>query len=155
MQVAEKKDLPWSFVTSGAVLASFATGCWFVQTVLPASHRLAQRRRQRPWPTRLALRPGRYRRSEPGVPCVSSSQSRIRSLIGSSAFAADLSAVLGSAAGVARTGGAWGANLAGFLPQLKSFLGIGGSVQLGPGMATTWQAATLGQKLSSIGLLKT
>ena len=57
----------------------------------------------------------------------------------------------GSPGGVARTGGAWGANLAGFLPQLKSFLGIGGSVQLGPGMATTWQAATLGQKLSSIG----
>jgi hypothetical protein len=34
---------------------------------------------------------------------------------------------------------------------LKSFFGIGGGVQLGPGVATTWEAATLGQKLSSIG----
>jgi hypothetical protein len=33
----------------------------------------------------------------------------------------------------------------------KDFLGIGGSVQLGPGMATTWQAATLWQKLAAIG----
>jgi hypothetical protein len=41
--------------------------------------------------------------------------------------------------------------LAGTLANLKSFLGIGGSVQLAPGVATTWQAATLGQKLSSIG----
>ena len=39
----------------------------------------------------------------------------------------------------------------GSLANLKSFLGIGGSVQLGPGVATTWGAATLGQKLSSIG----
>jgi hypothetical protein len=43
------------------------------------------------------------------------------------------------------------AGLAGTLANLKSFLGIGGSVQLAPGVATTWQAATLGQKLSSIG----
>jgi len=50
-----------------------------------------------------------------------------------------------------RPGAAWGAGLAGFLPGLKSLFGIGGSVQLGPGMATTWQAATLGQKLSAIG----
>jgi hypothetical protein len=44
--------------------------------------------------------------------------------------------------------GATGAN---YLANLKSFLGVGGSVQLGPGMATTWQAATMGQKLSAIG----
>ena len=43
------------------------------------------------------------------------------------------------------------AGLANFLPGLKSLFGIGGSVQLGSGMATTWQAATLGQKLGSIG----
>jgi hypothetical protein len=38
-----------------------------------------------------------------------------------------------------------------YLAGLKSFLGIGGSVPLGPGIATTWQAATLAQKLSAIG----
>ncbi|MCX6620213.1 MAG: hypothetical protein NTY38_03890, partial [Acidobacteria bacterium] len=43
------------------------------------------------------------------------------------------------------------AGLAGFLPGLKSLLGIGGSGQLGAGMATTWQAATMAQRLSSIG----
>ena len=43
------------------------------------------------------------------------------------------------------------AGLAGTLTNLKSFLGIGGSVQLGAGGATTWQAATMGQKLSAIG----
>jgi len=37
------------------------------------------------------------------------------------------------------------------LASLKSFLGIGGSVQTGPGMATTWQAATMGQKASAMG----
>jgi hypothetical protein len=40
---------------------------------------------------------------------------------------------------------------AGSLANLKSFFGIGGSVQLGPGMATTWEAATTLQKLSAIG----
>jgi len=54
----------------------------------------------------------------------------------------------GSPAGTAST---WGANFAGMVPGLKSFFGVGGSVQLGPGMATTWQAATMGQKLSAIG----
>lgn len=44
-----------------------------------------------------------------------------------------------------------GANWAASLANLKSFAGIGGSVQLAPGVATTWQAATMGQKLSSIG----
>jgi hypothetical protein len=41
----------------------------------------------------------------------------------------------------------WAGGLAGW----KSFLGIGGSVQLAPGVATTWEAATAGQKLSAIG----
>jgi hypothetical protein len=41
----------------------------------------------------------------------------------------------------------WGATLA----NLKSFAGIGGSVQLAPGVATTWEAATMGHKLSAIG----
>jgi hypothetical protein len=54
----------------------------------------------------------------------------------------------GSPAGTAST---WGANFAGMVPGLKSFFGVGGSVQLGPGMATTWQAATMGQKLAAIG----
>jgi hypothetical protein len=41
--------------------------------------------------------------------------------------------------------------LAGLASGWKEFLGIGGSVPLGPGMATTWQAATLWQKLSAMG----
>lgn len=41
----------------------------------------------------------------------------------------------------------WAASLA----NLKSFFGIGGSIQLGPGVATTWEAATALQKLSAIG----
>ena len=40
---------------------------------------------------------------------------------------------------------------AGSLANLKSFLGIGGSVQVGAGAATTWEAATTLQKLSAIG----
>ncbi|MEN6533098.1 MAG: hypothetical protein ABFD89_05505 [Bryobacteraceae bacterium] len=43
------------------------------------------------------------------------------------------------------------AGWAGSLANLKSFAGIGGSVQLAPGVATTWEAATAGQKLSAIG----
>lgn len=43
------------------------------------------------------------------------------------------------------------AGWAGSLANLKSFAGIGGSVQLAPGVATTWEAATMGQKLSAIG----
>ncbi|MCC6394793.1 MAG: hypothetical protein IT167_29640 [Bryobacterales bacterium] len=57
-----------------------------------------------------------------------------------------------SEGGAAGTGGIYSkAGWAGFLPGLKSFFGIGGSVQLAPGVATTWEAATLGQKLSSVG----
>jgi hypothetical protein len=52
--------------------------------------------------------------------------------------------------GAGGTLGGWGAKAAGFLPGLKSFFGIGGSVQLGPGMATTWEAATLLQKISAV-----
>jgi len=44
-----------------------------------------------------------------------------------------------------------GAAGASYLAGIKSFLGIGGSVPLGPGIATTWQAATFAQKLSAIG----
>jgi hypothetical protein len=44
-----------------------------------------------------------------------------------------------------------GLGLAGLVSGWKDFLGIGGSVQLGPGTATTWEAATLWQKLSAIG----
>ncbi|MCW5983511.1 MAG: hypothetical protein KIT09_35800, partial [Bryobacteraceae bacterium] len=47
-------------------------------------------------------------------------------------------------------GGAW-ANVGAMGANLKEFAGIGGSVQTGAGMATTWQAATMGQKLSAIG----
>jgi hypothetical protein len=62
--------------------------------------------------------------------------------------------ILGSGAGggvSSRSGGGILGNLGGMVGNLKSFFGIGNSVQIGPGMATTWQAATLGQKLSSIG----
>ncbi|HOQ47920.1 MAG TPA: hypothetical protein PK157_21605 [Bryobacteraceae bacterium] len=44
-------------------------------------------------------------------------------------------------------GAGWRAMLGGW----REFLGIGGSIQLAPGVATTWQAATLWQKLSAIG----
>jgi hypothetical protein len=37
------------------------------------------------------------------------------------------------------------------LSNLKEFLGFSGGVQYAPGMATTWEAATLGQKLSALG----
>jgi len=54
--------------------------------------------------------------------------------------------------GNAGTGRAFSkAGWAGSLANLKSFAGIGGSVQLAPGVATTWEAATMGQKLSAIG----
>jgi hypothetical protein len=43
------------------------------------------------------------------------------------------------------------AGWAGSLAGLKEFLGFGGGVQYAPGMATTWEAATLGQKLSALG----
>jgi Holliday junction resolvasome RuvABC DNA-binding subunit len=48
-------------------------------------------------------------------------------------------------------GGGWRGWLAGLAGGWREFLGIGGSVQLGPGMATTWQAATFWQKLTAIG----
>ena len=59
----------------------------------------------------------------------------------------------GAATGAAPAAGGRGslAQFAGFLPGLKGLLGIGGSVQLGSGAATTWEAATLGQKMSAIG----
>lgn len=58
----------------------------------------------------------------------------------------------GGASGGFGTGGMLsGANWAASLANLKSFAGIGGSIQLAPGVATTWQAATMGQKLASIG----
>jgi hypothetical protein len=37
------------------------------------------------------------------------------------------------------------------LDGLRSFLGFGGGVQYAPGMATTWAASTMGQKLSALG----
>jgi hypothetical protein len=43
------------------------------------------------------------------------------------------------------------AGWSGLLANLKEFLGFGGGVQYAPGMATTWEAATLGQKLSALG----
>jgi len=52
-----------------------------------------------------------------------------------------------SAGGGLSSKAGWAASLA----NLKSFFGIGSSVQLGPGMATTWEAATTLQKLSAIG----
>lgn len=42
-------------------------------------------------------------------------------------------------------------NLSGLMGGIKDFFGVGGSVQISEGMATTWEEATLGQKLSSIG----
>jgi hypothetical protein len=51
-----------------------------------------------------------------------------------------------SSAGIGALG-----NLGGMLGGLKSFLGFGGGVQYAPGMATTWAASTMGQKLSALG----
>jgi hypothetical protein len=44
-------------------------------------------------------------------------------------------------------GGGWGGLLGGW----KDFLGFGGGVQYAPGKAVTWEAATMGQKLSALG----
>lgn len=44
-------------------------------------------------------------------------------------------------------GGGWGGHLGGW----KDFLGFGGGVQYAPGKAATWEAATMGQKLSALG----
>jgi hypothetical protein len=44
--------------------------------------------------------------------------------------------------------GATGAN---YLAGLKSFLGMSGSISTGAGSATTWGAATMGQKMTAIG----
>ncbi|MBI3209605.1 MAG: hypothetical protein HYZ37_11995 [Candidatus Solibacter usitatus] len=43
------------------------------------------------------------------------------------------------------------AGWAGILPGLKSLFGITPSIQIADGIATTWQAATMAQKLSSVG----
>jgi len=44
-------------------------------------------------------------------------------------------------------GGGWGGLLGGW----KDFFGFGGGVQYAPGKAVTWEAATMGQKLSALG----
>jgi hypothetical protein len=44
-------------------------------------------------------------------------------------------------------GGGWSGLLGGW----KDFLGFGGGVQYAPGKAVTWEAATMGQKLSALG----
>ncbi len=53
-----------------------------------------------------------------------------------------------SGAGIASKTGL--AGFASLLPGLREFVGLGPSISIGPGMATTLQAATLGQKLSSV-----
>jgi hypothetical protein len=63
----------------------------------------------------------------------------------------DRSGAVGGGSGGTGGGMLSGAGWAGSLANLKSFAGIGGSVQTGAGMATTWQAATMGQKMSAIG----
>ncbi|MFN3327011.1 MAG: hypothetical protein ACK5AZ_26250, partial [Bryobacteraceae bacterium] len=45
------------------------------------------------------------------------------------------------------SGGGWKGLLGGW----KDFLGFGGGVQYAPGKAVTWEAATMGQKLSALG----
>ena len=45
------------------------------------------------------------------------------------------------------SGGGWSGLLGGW----KDFLGFGGGVQYAPGKAVTWEAATMGQKLSALG----
>jgi hypothetical protein len=64
----------------------------------------------------------------------------------------------GAGGGLTGTGGWLGGGgtsgfvgFGGLLGNLKEFLGIGGSIQTGAGTATTWGAATLGQKLAAIG----
>ena len=65
-------------------------------------------------------------------------------------------AILGSTGGGSmRNAGLMGmfskAGREGMLANLKSFVGMSGSIQTGEGMATTWQDATMGQKFSAIG----
>jgi len=48
---------------------------------------------------------------------------------------------------VPSSGGGWSGLLGGW----KDFLGFGGGVQYAPGKAVTWEAATMGQKLSALG----
>jgi hypothetical protein len=69
------------------------------------------------------------------------------------AFGSTGSGAGGTSAGSAGVGSGLlsGAGWAGSLAGLKSFLGIGGSVQTGAGMATTWGSTSMGQKLSAIG----
>jgi hypothetical protein len=44
-----------------------------------------------------------------------------------------------------------GSGWSGLLGGWKDFLGFGGGVQYAPGKAVTWEAATMGQKLSALG----
>ncbi|MBI2818121.1 MAG: hypothetical protein HYX72_14395 [Acidobacteria bacterium] len=64
---------------------------------------------------------------------------------GTGGFAGPVGGVGTSAGSASGLGG-----VVGVLPSLKSFLGIGGSIQTGPGMATTWAAATNLQRLGAI-----
>jgi hypothetical protein len=61
----------------------------------------------------------------------------------------------GASGGSATLGGAPWANMgatgANYLAGLKSFLGMSGSISTGAGSATTWGAATMGQKMTAIG----
>ena len=63
---------------------------------------------------------------------------------------ATFSGVAGSTSPVVTGGGSASGGLTGILSSLKSSLGIGGSIQTGPGQATTWAAATDMQKLGAI-----
>ncbi len=56
----------------------------------------------------------------------------------------------GTAAGGSPLGG-FGSMGAGYLANLKSFLGMSGSIATGAGTATTWGAASMTQKLSALG----
>jgi hypothetical protein len=69
------------------------------------------------------------------------------------AFGSTGSGAGGTSAGSAGVGSGLmsGTGWSGSLAGLKSFFGMGGSVQTGAGMATTWGAASMGQKLSAIG----
>jgi hypothetical protein len=65
-----------------------------------------------------------------------------------------ISAIGGGSGSAPRAGGGLlgMGGLAGSMAGLKSFPGFGGgSVQIAPGVATTWAASTIGQKLSALG----
>lgn len=70
---------------------------------------------------------------------------------GTSGFAGPVGGYGGGGAAAGSPWGGFGQMGAGYLANLKGFLGMSGSIATGAGSATTWGAATSMQKLSALG----